>query len=394
MNINRKFDLSTLIDAGPGKLIPALHRKWTHHATIDSVMERAVGMVKALAYDWVYTEIYYKLNQAVETYVLMNGPLEKGARLYQSDPWHEGMDDVIANVLEDYQADVSASWLGEAVIDTRMNEEGAVDRLSGNFANEVWRQMTWLPNKDEPELSGPKTNAQILSSVGVLRADLEQFVQTRSELPEKEMETLIMNSLETAIPRIKGFVDMLGYDDKALTMILDNALDNDKGLAQGGLQQIGASLDDRDALRSAAMMYGTTELIKMIRAGFTPLTDGGGPQPAPITAQTAQQSVQAAQPAQMPIPEKPSRKNKADGVPQVGQVPPEAFAILKDYTGVKVEKLGEGLGVSRASYENYLKGKARFFAKPEHSQFLLSVIDGHMTALAKAKAMIEGAGSA
>jgi hypothetical protein len=350
-----------------------------HPLTVDNAMRAAVDYVRRKECDFIYKWIYPKIDVAVETYVLMNGAYNPGDRLYKKDTWTEGMDDVIANVFEEYAGQLSASWLGEMVVDTRMYEENAKEKLANSFASEIWKNITWLQDKDH---GGPKTDAQILSSVGVLRTDIEAFIETRNTPQAKqEQEQLAMNSLETAIPRIKGFVELCGYDDKALTQILDNALDSDINLAQGGLTQIGAGMDDREALLLGAMMYGADGLIKMIRSGTTP--QDGTSETAPIATQ-----VTTTKPLP-PAPAAAARNKKTADVPQVGQLPAEALALLKEFTSYKVEKLGEGLGVSRASYENYVKGKAKFYAKPEHATFLMGVINEHKAALAKAEQLIK-----
>lgn len=79
-------------------------------------------------------------------------------------------------------------------------------------------------------------------------------------------------------------------------------------------------------------------------------------------------------------------------VSDAGTIPAAALKAIKDFTSLKGEDLGTGLGVSRATFDNYAKGKgAKLQATEAHKAFLLKHVDEHIAALQFARNSIASA---
>lgn len=354
------------------------------------VHDRAHGYYKAFMLD--------KLENLYGLYCMTNGEYDKTWRLYKKEPWTDGLDDMVADMLEPYAKLLTSDWLGRHVTDVRLYDPGIMESIADGFAEDIYRNLTYLHKFGEE--GSPKTPVQILSSVGVLRADIEAMLETRST-PE-EIKEIHMNTLESALGRINAFVSMIGMDDKTLKDLLDNASDNDPGLAASGISQVGGEAGDIEALQFARLTNGLDGLVAMVReGGLTSQPQPSGviqPHPAPIP--TTAQPFELAPAQIVPVgPEKvtltappPAKRTRAksndDGVPQQGQIPPQALLLLKDHSGLNSEALGGLIGVARATFDNYAKGKGRYFASQEAYSALDTLLDAKIGALSLAKQLI------
>lgn len=98
-----------------------------------------------------------------------------------------------------------------------------------------------------------------------------------------------------------------------------------------------------------------------------------------------------------PAPKRPSERAMeavadAKAADVAGTIPAEALKAIKDFTSLKGEDLGGGLGVSRATFDNYTKGKgAKLQATEANKAFLLKHVDEHIASLQFARNAIASA---
>jgi hypothetical protein len=383
-------------------------------------------IVKAKLSEYAYNAIYPRIEAVYTMYALMNGPYpqqhEKSDRAFlraQADEWSSGLDDQIEKLFDEYNGIVSADFIGEVCAGNRLWEPDAITTLAGAFAKDAVRIATWHAGKDH---GGPKTPAQLMAAVGLVENDFRDFANTRIEPTEQEMEIHQMNSLADAISRIHTVTSMMGLVGAALKAQLDNASDDDDGLAHGWVKAIGGDPGDVPALRTARKQMGLDGLCTMIENGsygivsqeFNPVgatvPSLPPPPPPPVAAPAAQAvdlsmfglpSLPLATPAntaqavvEKPIneperapPKKRGPKNASAENPQA--MPPRMLVIARDFTGLNSQQLGELFGCARQSYENYAKGKGVLVPTPEQRAQFRGMLEQHITNLREALHMLD-----
>lgn len=364
------------------------------YKTPNAVFKRASEMVREIYIEYMHNLMYTKLQQAYAAFVTAAGqrPTMEGL---QADEWDSAIDDDVQTVVEEYATQLSASWLGEKTVDTRLHVAGELDKLAASFATEMWRQATY--KRDTP--------AKILSSAGVVMNDIALFAQRYNAQPKMELvPDMNMNGVLNKIMLAGGgSADVFGD----LGLVLDDSTDD--FLVSQASQRLGIDTDDVDTLRMAAMGgYTAADMNALIEAGDildeeadepTPVATAAAEEPeteedlseligdAPAPAAEAppaapQAPVVQTSTAPPPPPAKGKRKGAKDEPPAgTTVVPAEALQIIRDHANVKDEDAATLLGFSRATYNNYVKGKGVFYASETQRDTLRKLVEKKVEAL-------------
>lgn len=339
--------------------------------TIEQAMKAVASEVEFAAMQNVQQKILPVIQDAYDMYVLMNGEYEdvgmpaNGGEEPDEDfvnasrtEYSSGLDDELEKCLEPLERHLSADWLGRNTIDTRLWEENAIVKLSQSVAKEVFKQLSYQ-----------KTPAQVLSNAGIVQADVEIFFEqhlAQAETPKgkQAMSDATATSAEDLAAKIKlhvgnDFDQMTVYDD------LELACDDDEILANGAGKRLGLDEDDVQALQMVVLEYGEDTADHMIEL-----------------IGNASSGEKAAKPKADRKPAAP----KATAAPAEGAVDPKVLVLMKNHGSTKDTEMSATLGVSRATYNNWLNGKNAF--SPDGDQYsavrdeLVRNINGLLEALA------------
>lgn len=299
-------------------------------------------------------ELSEKLSEAFDMYVINNGDAET-VDAERKDDYAAGWDAQIEGVLEEYDALLSANWLGTCT-DEDMLAPGAIDRMCSSFGKEVYKQAT-----RDTETNKAKSTAKILSAAGIVEADIEALMQTRNGA--KPGENPLTDIRAALAPVYETVYDMYGGEYPDLTDDLDWLTDDDDLMAQAAAERLGARVEDRATFRDFRRLWGDSTVAQCCRL-LDEMKANGGPTAAPVEAPAAAETPAPAPSTAPAIPsptgEKPARKPRTPkAAPQAvsGTVPAECLALFKENAKAKDEDVAEKLGVSRATYNNMVNGK-------------------------------------
>src|SRR5688572_23756424 len=187
------------------------------------------------------------LQEMYDTYVTANGEHAHLTSQAERDEWEQGIDDQVENLLEPYVSVLSMSWFGMAVVDTRLHEPNGAEMFVRDFANDVWRKLTFITVDDQPR---EMTTEEVLAAIGISASDVASVMADRAApSPEQEKE-IQMADLKTTLTEISEYLSIMGaVDHKTLIEELDNASDTDDGLAMGSAARLGIDAEGVAALR-------------------------------------------------------------------------------------------------------------------------------------------------
>lgn len=378
--------------------------------TLAMCMHEGVNVVKTRALAFLREMIRPALDQAYVELTLDVGEYSPEWVFVRRENWNAAMDDKLEVIIEPYAHVLSSDWTGRHVVDSKFAEPGMMANWIDGFANEIWRNITYLHK--HADAGSEKTPAQIMSSVGIVGADFLPYVNaddgtvidaTATEVKEE----LPMTTLPETIAKLHMMQNMYGRSVADVQALLDNATDADDGLALSGISQLGGDMSDVTTLRQARATMGVPALAAYVIGGNPPAAPAQPVQPAaPVPAQgeiDLSQFMGGVTPAlpQNPIlsPEQtaavqtqlgaaPPPAKKKKGEPVAGSVPAQAIAIIKEHTGLKSEEVGAALGVSRGTFDNYAKGKAALMPDSNQLSYLHTMLAQKIALLQQAAALL------
>ena len=359
--------------------------------TIETAVIVARNIAASMAEEKIAASVEPDIQDLYDMHVMTHGEFPKGARTFQVEGWLEPLEDQISTYFDNRAENLSASWLG--VVDNKTpRDQAGVQKLAQEYAKEVYKNLTYLHDKENGR---EKTAAQVLSSVGIVREDLMHLVDaTRNkqtfQQPEKvePMAPVYYNEL---IAELHGTSQVLGLSGKALYDTVDNASD-DPVLAASALSalMIVGRPEVNVALVTLRKSIGLDALFKLVAEGgtVTPVQSAtqsdadamaammGGAAPSETDALAAMMGGAAPAPAPAPTATASKRGNKAAAatVSEASVIPGALLASLRDATGMKSEDLGAVIGTSRATFDNYCKGKGKLFASADVKSSLLEIV--------------------
>lgn len=327
--------------------------------TIDQAMKAVASQVEFAAMQNVQQRVLPLIQDMYDMYTLTNGEFEDaevGGDI-APDEYSSGLDDALEKVLEPFEPHLSADWLGRNTIDTRLWDDNAIVTLSQGVAKEVFKQLSY-----------GKTPAQVLANAGIVQADVEIFfaqhlAQYETPKGKQAMATAIADSSEDIAAKIKAHVgddfdQMTVYDDIAL------ACDDDEILANSAGKRLGLSEHEVQALQMVALEYGDStadHVIELI---------------GKVSKPKAEKRKDAA-------PKKEAAKAN-------GAVDANVLVLMKNHGATKDTEMSSTLGVSRATYNNWLNGKNQFTPDGDQYQALREELVKNVNGLLEALALLDG----
>lgn len=384
------------------------------YPTIEAALGIARNHVQRITTDALKQSVLQDLYNMYDMHVMMYGELPEKARLFQVEPWIEPLEQALEKYFEPLEKTVTMDWLG--TLDARAPKtRDEVLRLAESYAKVAYDVLTWYYDPDE-QAGRPKTAAQVLSAVGIVRSDLEGYVNASAPNPEPTKGTHPMVDTATLITELHTNAAALGLTGNNLADTLDNACDEDAGLGMSGLTGFMVMADvpaKHAALVALKQQYGLPALITMVVSGVVPLgapavaappaaapmdlsAFGGAPAPAVAPAALDLSAFAGGAPAPVPVVqtgEAPAPKGKgkkaATATDEAGLVPGPLLAAIRDGTGAKGDELGALVGTSRATFDNYCKGKGKLYVTDAIKGRLLEHVNKHLAMLNEAAAQLE-----
>lgn len=292
--------------------------------TVEQAMRVVGDVVTKHAKAKLAEEIGIDLLDGIAMYEVNNGEYTDipEENQHARGDYESGMDDAVEAALEKWDDYLSADWLGKNTIETQVwldteDERTNAEKLAQSAAKEVFKQLT-----------ADKTPAQVLSSAGIVQADVE----ARLASPTPQTGDLNVDTNEV-IAKIKAHIGK-DFDQMAVFEDVEMIIEEDDEILAGSAgSRLGINQDDIEALQIAAldMDDAPSDIVKMIDDYKAP------------SAASKKKAAKAAK-----------AEAKAEG--ETNGVPSEVFVALKE-CGAGDTAMAEELGVSRSTYTNYIKGK-------------------------------------
>lgn len=318
------------------------------------VVEKTVQLVTAQT---VADQIIPAMEQMYVNYTLLNG---EHADAEDSGEWEAGLDDQVEALIEAYVPYLSADWLGNHTIDCGIHEEDGIKKFCLSLGKEMFKQLTY-----------GKTPAKVLSSAGITKDEVEKWLEdhiktNREETPAMDAENPQLQAV------LKKMHDHLGtgYDVMEVFDDIDLASDEDDLLAQGAAPRLGLDKDDIRILQA----------IRLEHEDDTPQFIFDALQAPPEEKKSTKKSKPKAK-------EKP-KTSTTETVS--GSINPLILSMMKDYGGAKDADMAKELGVSRATYNNWVKGKGSLELDDDQKATLRETLLMHVNALHEALGMLDG----
>jgi len=325
----------------------------------------------------VYDAILPEIQECVDAYVLING--ERPEFGLEADEYDSGLDDAVATVFETYggrePGSLSASWLGDATVDTRLHLPGEPEKLAQSFAREILKQGEWTAD------NGVGRSMKLLEKLAAFGFEEDETTAAVaaapavSQQPPTENVQVSLNSVVNKI--IIGQSFMCDSDDADFSALVENLFDDDATIASSAASMLNIDMTDLEAIQLSAMT-GETDAATLLEVLATnDLLDDD----APLAPEDA-----VAPPAPPSTPAGPKPGVKPGGHAPGSTIPAEVLASLKD--PMKDEDFANVVGCSRATFNNYVKGKTAFAPSDDQRKALNDYIMAHVRKLLTALAAI------
>lgn len=402
-----KLSLAELT-GGAGMILQSLSEDHTFRFTpkLNPVVAwtLARGIAQELAENAAIGLIKEPITEAYSMYVMTNGEYETLPDRATRDDWLSGLDDMVEAVLLPYEKLASADWFGRHVIDSRIwqkhpnqPDDFEIGNLCDSFAEQVWKGLTFVFDTDEDgdRTVRELTTDEILAACGVTRGDVDALLKARPAPTAQDVQQAkaqTMAEFNDVVNRIGEYIEMSGMDEKTAVALLENAINDDDGIAASISAFGGMTLDDCEPLRLFAMEHNddaADELYAIIKAG--PYETGDLPGAGELIPETASGSIplvalrgaSAGPPLPLPpppgmgAPPAPAKRGGRTKGPVVGALPAAVFELIRTHVNVKDEDVGALLGVSRQTFINYAKGKAQFVPSADQQDALIALLEKH-----------------
>lgn len=335
---------------------------------MDVALKCVVNQIETSVIEEVAASVAEKLEEGYALYTVVNGDHAdsptKGA-------WESGIDEMVEAAIEPWVEVLSADWLGVNTIDTDLHKDNGIAVFANKLGKEYYKQLTY-----------EKSPAQIMSSAGVLKKEVEAALIIHINPTEEEqsaMATTENAELDAVIQKIAAHI---GKDHSVMDVYSDLEMvtvDDDEILASGAAPRLGIDDNDVLVLQMLALEHGSDtpdviqKLIEALHGSAKPRKGArakAAAKPTPVEAEEPPEDEAAAEEASQSIDVKALEALKAAG---------ETDAVM-----------AEGMGVSRATYNNYVTGKTEFAPTSDQAGFVRDKIVEKINILNEALAGIDG----
>lgn len=314
------------------------------------------------------SKVAEQLIPAMETmylnYTLLNG--EHGDADERGE-WEAGLDDQVEALIEAYVPYLSADWLGNHTIACGLHEEDGIKKFCMSLGKEMYKQLTY-----------DKTPAKVLSGAGITQKEVEGWLDDHIKTNRKETEPMDANDdkLQGILAKMHEHLGK-GYDVMEVFDDIDLASDEDDVLAEGAAPRLGLDKDDVRVLQSLRFEHedATPQFIfDLLQAG----------PPKEEKKKPASKKAPAKKKAE------PKKETKATEEVEGDAIDPIILSHMKEYGGAKDTEMAKDLGVSRATYNNWIKGKGSLELDDDQKSTLRDTLLMHINALHEALGLLDG----
>lgn len=358
---------------------PTMRIKKTSKAfpTLEQAMKATCATVEAVAIRTLAEQVQPAFEEILETQILVDG---EWADSDDKDAWESAVDDKVEEAIEYYVPHLSADWLGRNMTACGIHEKDGCSKLAMSLGKEVFKQLTY--HKDGETNKSP---AQLLSAAGITQDQIEEKLEEHIkafENGEHDMSTDTTEELNTIIATI---AERLGkdFDRMAVNDDFDLASDDDDTLAGGAGARLG--LDDAQIKVLQGVRFEQEDNTADYLSDLLEKAVAGGKK-APAKKPAAAKAAPAA-----PKTAKPVKEEAEDPAAEAegGMVNAEVLGKLK-LLGVKDDETAKGLGVSRATYNNWANGKTSFELNNDQTVFIRELIVERINTMHECLAVVDG----
>lgn len=401
MNISSLISTTGLIDKAFTQPVMRIKPRSAKRPDIETALKSVVNQIETEVTSEISAAVALVLQEEYDAYVTINGEHADSAT---KNDWESGMDDVVEKTIEPWNEHLSANWLGVNTIGSALHLKEGVGLFCNKLGREYFKQLTH-----------DKTAAQIMSSAGILRADVEAALDKHINPTDEEKEDMAdkqESELQDVIDKIAAHI---GKDHDVMTVYDDLGLvtDGDELLAAGAAPRLGIDEADAAVLQGESLMYGedTPDVLqkmiqevldgtakpkkakgKMTRAAN--LAKGEDPGIGeeivpPAKPQNKGQALAAARAAKKAKAAAAKDEDGDEAAELEGLFNPKVLSALRDNGAVDID-MATGIGVSRATYNNYVNGKAAFEPDAEQAGYIRDQIVSRINSLHEALALVDG----
>lgn len=325
------------------------------HPSVEQAMKTAVSVVGKTLTTAIADELLPVFKGILENKEMLEGSFEEVGEALQDD-YSSDLDDKVEASLEPYLDYLSADWLGVNTIDTQLHVEGEPEKLATSAGKQIVKMLSHEV-KD--------VGAKVISRAGVVEADLiERLEAQQNQTKEQKEQTLAeeQNDLDAVIARI---VERVGKDFDIMEMYdsLELASGDDEVLAAGAAARIGAEGDDVQQLQLVALTEADPAQFLLDK-----ITE---------VANSAKKPAKKA---------KAKARTKTDGTPPEGSMDVMILKAIKEHSAIKDTELSEKLGISRTTFNSWLKGSSPFAPDEDQIAVLDELLRGDIDELSRAHA--------
>lgn len=342
--------------------------------TLDMAFKAIMAAMEFMTTRKIAGQVQPLLQGVYDTHVLLSG---EWSETDNKDEWESGLDDEVEAAIAPWVPSLSNDWLGRHTIACGLHEQDGVAKFATSLGKEVFKQLTY---------EFKKTPAQIMSNAGIFNTDVEAMLDAHLTLTEEDKETMAHEQEDDIKVVISLIAEHVGkdYDITQVYDDFDLASDEDDGLAFGAGARIGIGEDSVRVLQAARFEHEAdtaeylSNLLKEYFTGEKPAKKAAAKAPAAAKASAAPK---AAKPAKAAAP-----------APETGSdaIDPAIFVALRDSGGAKDTDMATGMGVSRATYNNWSLGKTNCVPSTDKRDFLRGTLVEKANALLEALALLDG----
>lgn len=306
------------------------------YPSMDDALKATINAIEYSVIETVAEEIKPALEDVLLNRTIMDGDYDDAE---DKDAWESATDDLVEAAIEKYVPICSQDWLGNHTIGCGLHLKDGVQKFATSLGREVYKQLTYALEKSP---------AKIMSAAGVVQKDVEARLTLHNQTKEKPMSD-DTESLDAVIAKIAEYV---GKDYDILTVYddLDFASDDDDNLAFGAAARLGIEPEEIEVLRDVRLMQGddtAQHLSDLLEAA----AKGTGKKKAAAKPK-------AEKPAAAPkAPAKPKAAAKPAKGEATGAVSADTLQKMKEACVFKDADVAQRLGVSRATFNNWVNGK-------------------------------------
>lgn len=379
MNISSLIDTSTILDEAFKHPVMRIKPRSKKRPDIDAALKAVINQVEYAVAAEIAAQVEAKVQEAYEGHLLLHGEHADAA---DGDEWELEVDEMVEREIEEWTPFLSADWLGRNTIGTGLHLPDGVKEFAIRLGREYYEGLVSL-----------KTPAQILSSAGITKADVEARLEKHINPTEQEIETMTAQQTEELQAVSEKIAAHIGKDFDTMTVYddIDLASDDDDGLAFGAAARLGLEEEDVRTLQGERLMHGT-DIMDIVLKQIEGINESSGKRKKPAAKKAAEQEIDAPRPPK-PKAEKPAKAPKKvvedEEAESEGNISVAVLQALKE-CGAKDDTMAKGIGTSRATYNNYANAKAPFEPTPEQLQFVRDEIVERLNKLHEALATIDG----